>query len=300
MKLLEIPPLLKDRVNVFFFLAFVPLILIAYFSFVRVVIPMYGFALLLLKRDKLHSFNAPNLVQRSLGVFVLIGSFFTYYVVVLVFPAFADPYGIPNYVIHMLGLFLIFFGFSALREALAPLFLIVAATSSFFLSEVVRHPLSPLLIPFFMRIVETSLGILGLPVAVDYSRRMITLHTWRGSVPTLFVWGCVGFYSTMLFSIILVVILAEEKSPLRTKLAWATMGIIGTNVVNLLRVIAIFLADYAYGAEVGAQVHYFIGYVLFMAWLTLFFLIMYKKLSRKGKETIPSNQRQASVSTYVL
>lgn len=284
----KVPRFLKRRLNFFYVLAFVPLVLIAYYSVFRVVIPMYGFILLLLKRDKLLSFNEPHLVQRSFGVLVLIFSFFVYYMVVPVFPALVDPYGIPNYVMHLLGLFLIFFNFSALKEAFTPLFLIIAATSGFFLSEILRRPLSPLLIPLFMRIVETTLGILRLPITVNHSSRIMTLHTWRGSIPTRFVWGCVGFYSTMAFSVILVVILVEERSPLRAKLLWATIGIIGTNVVNLVRVILIFLTDYAYGAEMGAQVHYFIGYVLFMTWLTLFLLVMSKKLLRERKEKIPA------------
>lgn len=286
MKLREILLPLKDRVNLFYFLAFIPLTLVAYFSLVRAVIPIYGFILLVLKRDKLPSFNEPHLVQRSFGILVLIFSFFAYYVVVLVFPALADPYGIPNYIIHLLGLFLIFFDLSALKEAFTPIFLIVATTSSFFVSEGLKPLLSPFLTPLFMSVVETALGILRLPVTVNYSSRRMTLHTWSGDIPTRFVWGCIGVYSTLMFSIILVVTLVEEKSPLRTKLLWATLGIIGTNIVNVIRVITIFLTDYAYGIEVGAQVHYFIGYMLFIAWLALFFFVMSKRPFRKKKANI--------------
>jgi len=286
MKLREILFPLKDRVNLFYFLAFIPLVLVAYFSLVRVVIPIYSFILLLLKRDKLLSFNEPHLVQRSFGILILIFSLFAYYIVVLVFPALADPYGIPNYVIHLFGLFLVFFNLSALKESFTPIFLIVGATSSFFVSAGLEPLLSPFLTPLFMRIVETSMKILGLPITSNYSTRTLILHTWRGNIPTLFVWDCIGVYSTLMFSIILVVTLIEEKSLLRTKLLWATIGIIGTNIMNVIRVITIFLTDYAYGIEVGAQVHYFIGYILFIAWLTLFFFVMSKRSFRKRKANV--------------
>jgi exosortase/archaeosortase family protein len=274
---------LRRRINLFYFLAFIPLIAVAYFSLVRAVIPTYGFVLLLLKKDKLSSFAKPSLAQRILGCLVLVSSIFTYYAVVLVFPQLADPYGIPNYAIHLLGLFLIFFSPSALKEAFSPLFLIVASTSSFFLSEFLEPFLSPFLVPLFMHIVEVMLGILGLPATVDYGSGMITLRIPTGYIPTMFVWGCIGVFSTMLFSIILITVLVEEKSSRRTKFIWSVVGIFGTNVVNVIRVIVIYLTDYYVGYEAGTQVHYFIGYVLFIAWLAIFFYAMSKKPLRKEK-----------------
>lgn len=274
---------LKDRVNLFYFLAFVPLIAVAYFSLVRAVIPIYGFILLLLKKDKLSPFAEPGLAQKILGGLFLIASIFAYYAVVLVFPQLADPYGIPNYVIHLLGLFLVFFNLSALREAFSPLFLIVASTSSFFLSDFLEPFLSPYVVPLFMHVIAAALGIMRLPATVDYQSRIITLNTPSGYVPTLFIWGCVGVYSTMVFSIILIVILAEERSSLQTKLLWGVIGIFGTNIVNVIRVISIYLTDYFAGKEVGAEVHYFVGYVFFIAWLAVFFYVMSKRPLSKRK-----------------
>ena len=92
-----------------------------------------------------------------------------------------------------------------------------------------------------------------------------------------FVWGCVGVSSMLIFSIILVVTLFEESASLKTKLAWASIGIIGTFILNIVRVTIIFLADYFYGYEGGAKVHYVIGYALFIAWLAIFFYTFSKR-----------------------
>lgn len=285
---------LRRRINLFYFLAFIPLLAVAYFSLVRAVIPIYGFVLLLLKKDKLSSFAEPSLVQKILGCFVLVSSIFTYYAVVLVLPQLADPYGIPNYAIHLIGLFLIFFSLSALKEAFSPLFLIVASTSSFFLSEFLEPFLSPFLIPLFMHIIEAILGILRLPATVDYSSGMIMLLTSKGYVPTLFAWGCIGVFSTLVFSVILITVLVEERSSRRTKLIWSVVGILGTNIVNVIRVITIYLTDYYVGYEAGAQVHYFIGYVLFITWLAIFFYAMSKKPLR-GEKRHPVGQSKGEI-----
>jgi exosortase/archaeosortase family protein len=85
----------------------------------------------------------------------------------------------------------------------------------------------------------------------------------------------------MLFSIILIIILVEERSTLQTKLLWSAIGIFGTNVVNVLRVITIYLTDYYAGKEVGAQVHYLVGYLLFITWLAIFFFVMSRRPLRR-------------------
>jgi exosortase/archaeosortase family protein len=283
---------LRDRLNLFYLLAFAPLTAVAYFSIIRAVIPMYAFVLLLLKKDRLSSFGKPGIVQTTLGVLILVTSLFTYFVLIPLFSftyTIVDPYGIANYVLHLLGLFLVFFSLQALREAFSPLFLIIATTSSFFISESLAPALSPILIPFFMHVIDALLKILGYNITTNYSMRTMTLQTWRGPVPAIFDWGCVGVYSTLVFTIILIVILFEEKSILRTKILWAVIGVIGTNIVNVIRVLTIFLTDYAFGAEAGAQVHYFVGYVLFITWLVIFFLFMSRRPLRRQIDSSSKN-----------
>jgi len=80
----------------------------------------------------------------------------------------------------------------------------------------------------------------------------------------------------LVFSIILVVILFEDPSTLKVKVAYSVAGVFGTFALNILRVTVIFLTDYFYGAEVGGFVHYVIGYILFAVWL-VFFLYAYSK-----------------------
>ncbi len=290
MRIVQLVIPLKERVNQFCLLAFLPLPVIAYFGIVRVVVPVYAFIILLLKRDKLSLLGQSTQVQKTFGTLLVIISLFAYFLIVRMFPALADPYGIPNYVLHLIGLFLVFFSLPALKEAFSSVFLMVATASSFFISESLKPSLSPLLIPLYMRLMNGLVSLLGFPITSFFESRLMILHTWKGDVATVFDWGCVGIYSTMIFSIILVVILAEERGAIRTKLTWSIIGIAGTNIVNIFRILIIFLTDYAYGAEAGAQVHYLIGYALFIAWLTFFFVAMDKKPFSKQKAQKPTSQ----------
>jgi len=286
MQLASLFSLFGNKVNVFFVLAFAPLLIIFYYTPFSVIIPFYGFLLFLIKHQKLLDLKEANSIQKILGLIVAVGSFFVYYVLVLVFPGVAF-YGGANYVVYLLGLFLIFFEFSALKEVFAPLFLIVAATSSSFIS--VR--LKPFLSPFandFANIIVGVLRMLGVNAYIYYvsNTPIVAFSSLSGKVVSgAFVYECIGVYSALVFSIILIVILFEDPSGLKVKLAYSIAGFLGTFALNIVRVTIIFLVDYFYGAEVGASVHYIIGYALFSIWLACFFYIYSKRQTLHAKLT---------------
>lgn len=265
------------RINVFYILTFAPLLIIFYYSPFTAVIPFYGFLLLLIKGEKLPEFKEASFIQKIVGMMAMAGSFFVYYAVILVYPE-AAFYGPANYAVYLFGLFLLFFKFPALREAFAPLFLIVAASSSEFISIW----LEPFLSPFandFAHVIVGVLRTLGVNASIYSSGSIpiVALMSLSGTaIVSAFVYGCIGVYSALVFSIILVVVLLEDPSGIRVQLLWSVVGVLGTFALNILRVTIIFLTDYFYGAEVGATVHYVIGYALFSIWL-VFFLFAYSK-----------------------
>ncbi len=270
----------ENRLNSFYVLAFLPLLLVAYFYsqwLFGLVIPIYGFIIFVLKKQKLSLSNEAGPIQKLFGLFVTASSFLLYYVLVLFFPT-AAFYGAANYCVYLFGLFLIFFSLSALKEAFSPLFLVVAAMSSGYVSNLIEPFFNPYL-PNFAAFIASILTAIGLRVRISAgSPTTLTLHTLRGSLQVMFVWGCVGFASLFVFSVILVVVLAETPGRAKTKALWAVPGILGTFLLNILRIVLIFVTDYFYGSEVGAQVHYFIGYVLFLTWTTVFLYIFQKKV----------------------
>ncbi len=275
---------MEKRLNVFYVLAFAPLILIVYFNVFNFIIPMYALILLLLKREKLFSYRNPNPIQRTFGFIVIFGSFLLYNALVIFFPRVVF-YGAVNYALHILGLFLIFFDMSALKQAFTPIFLIVAATSSSFVTVWVKPYFSPY-IPIFASSIEALLKLLGVDTFADYSSNLpvIAIRTQQGAIFSgLVAWECIGFYSLMVFSVILIIMLFDDPCNRGTKLLWSIVGILGNLLVNIIRVMAIFLTVYFYGSDLGGQVHYVIGYALFITWLILFFYLFSKR------QTIQSN-----------
>ena len=284
-KLASVLSTFKERINAFYLLAFVPFLLLTYYHFTwpfAIIIPICGLILLLIKKQKLELCHPAGHVQKALGFLIIIGSFFIYYLLVPFFPS-ASFYTAANYAIYLLGLCLVFFEDRALKETASSIFLIVAATSSSFISEWLEPHLSPHVTPQFAYLMQVILNAFGVQATIYFPNDLTIISfptIQEGTVTAAFNWYCVGVSSVLIFSIILVVLLIEEPGNLKSKIIWSLVGVSGVLALNVLRVLIIFIADYFYGAEVGGQIHYVIGYAIFITWLTIFLYLYSKKTSQ--------------------
>jgi len=272
----------RSRINLFYVLAFAPLVVFGFGSFVAwgnifgALIPFYGFLLLLLKKDKLSVFRAPAELYRFVGLVLLVASLFVYYAVVHFYPS-VSFYGLANYLLHILGLFLIFFEVRALKESFTTIFLIVGTASIAFIGKWMEVFLEPA-VPFFVQFMGFILKMLGIPATIGYASTFI-LKPLNSSSDLIIgvVAGCIGIYSFLTFAIIIIVTMLEDSGSPKTKLLWSVAGILGTFIVNLIRVSLIFVVIYYFGYENWSDIHTPLGYVLFLAWLAFFFLVYAKR-----------------------
>ena len=281
----KVLPILEERINIFYLLAFVPLLIFAYYHsgwLFPIIILIYGFILLLIKKQNLQLYHQAKRIQKALGLLIIFVSFFVYYAIAPFLPS-ATFYTVANYAIYLLGLCLTFFEASALKEMSSSIFLIVAATSSSFVSEWLEPYLSPYVTSQFAYLIQSILNILGVNATIHPTNHspIISFPTIQGgTITALFNWYCVGVSSLLIFSIILVILLIEEHGNLKSRMKWSVFGISGILALNVLRVLIIFIADYFYGAEVGGRIHYVIGYAIFITWLTIFLYLYSKKTSQ--------------------
>jgi exosortase/archaeosortase family protein len=64
---------------------------------------------------------------------------------------------------------------------------------------------------------------------------------------------------------------------------WATGGVFGAFLVNVLRVSLIAVVIYYLGYERWGEVHSWIGYALFLAWLAFFFAVFSKRAAIRSR-----------------
>ncbi len=273
--------ILEDKLNIFYILAFLPLLLIGYYRYaffnnpLGVLIPLYGFLLLLIKKDKLSEYAMEtNAFQSFFGVFIVLGSFFLYYAIVPFIP-WTGFYGVANYTVYLFGLFFIFFKISVLKPAFTTFFLIVAGAFAGLSFPWIESQMSPT-VPYYVYLFSFVLGLFGIKNSMQ-DPRTILLNTSRGALPVLFDVGCIGVYSLIIFSIIIVVTMLEASVDRRTKLLWSLIGLIGVFVLNIIRLLIVVVSMYFYGWDFGQRVHQVIGYVLFLSWVAVFLLLFTKR-----------------------
>jgi exosortase/archaeosortase family protein len=121
-----------------------------------------------------------------------------------------------------------------------------------------------------------------------------------------FIYECMGVYSALVFSIIIVIVMLEDTSDWKVKLAASVLGILGTFALNIVRVTAVFVTHYFYGTEASATLHYIIGYALFSAWLAIFLFTFSKrktiqmKIQTLWQKPSPSIVEPKSTQTYEM
>lgn len=272
----------ENRPKLFYFLAFAPLVAIVFFHFEwpsTMVIPFYGFVLLVIKKLRLFSYGEAKLIQRLFGFLIIISSLFIHLALLPFFPflPLAIYYGSANYALHILGLFLVFFNITALREAFTPVFLIIAASAGPIASRWAEFYFKPL-VPFFTSLVVAIINAVGIEAKIPASDPD-TIILYTSNTPAMYqiIWACIGFESAFIFALVLVVLLSEGPGSKKTKILWSAIGLLGTFLLNILRVVLIFVTEYFYTTEASAEVHNFAGYILFFTWITVFLYIYSKR-----------------------
>ncbi len=280
------PPQTDKKVKIFLILALIPLPLLFYYNPLGAIILTYSYLLLLIKQQKLTTFKQARTWQLILGATTLLASLLIYYAII---PFYPEPtfYGAANYALHILALFLIFFETKALKEAFTPLFLIAATTLSSYIAAGLKPYITPFaddiahLVANILRTLGFNANVIGRPELPVITIRSLSGRTVSGA----FTYECIGISSALIFAIILVVVLMEDPSPIKTRIIYSVIGLAVTFALNILRVTMIFITDYFYGAEAGATIHYVIGYTLFTIWLVVFLYIYSKRQTIHNKIT---------------
>jgi exosortase/archaeosortase family protein len=280
-------PALKSKIGLFYILAFLPLVLIFYyfyvtgFSVLGSLILFYGFLLLFMKKDRLFPSSDPVRLQRSLGLVAMFASFLVFYAMIGFESSVRYEAGTAFYTIYVLGLLLVFFNPSTLKETVSAVFLISVGGSSYYLGEWLEYYLTPL-VPYFVVMFMFVLMILNIPATLRSSTTVV-LNTSRGPEPVSFEAGCIGIFSFLIFSVVVAVTMLEVSATRRTKLLWSVGGVAGTFFVNLVRVSLIAVVIYYFGYANWGIIHSYIGYTLFLLWLIFFFVSFTRREAFRNK-----------------
>jgi exosortase/archaeosortase family protein len=126
------------------------------------------------------------------------------------------------------------------------------------------------IVPIEARMVVALLGVIGVHSAASGSH--IVIWDGAGSMHTLFIsWNCIGWQSLILFGISLFSGLRGQQS-FEERAQVVLIGIVGTMLLNLMRVAAVAAIAATIGQTAAIIFHDYGGTILVVGWLFAFWI----------------------------
>ena len=191
--------------------------------------------------------------------------------------------------IFMIVALSVFFGKRWIRIApAAPIFLtgtaIILSLDAFFPEDT----LGPLqyIVPYFVQANVWVITVLDLGTAVARDNVMF-LRGDHGSMALQVFWPSAGVHSIIIFSLVIGAFMLKLNIPRTRKAIYFVLGIIGTIIVNLIRIFS--LSWYALKVTTDPvaweEYHKIAGEIMFLPWLFAFILVVILIESRRLKQS---------------
>lgn len=191
-------------------------------------------------------------------------------------------------VIFVIASLTIFFGKRWIRIAPAgPIFLggsaIILSLDAFFPYDT----LGPLqyVVPYLVQANVWLIGIFDLGVATGRDNIMF-LKGDHGTMVLQVFWPSAGVHSVIIFSLVMGAFLLKMNIPRRRKSIYFILGIIGTIIVNMIRIFSLswYALKVTTDAEQWEEFHSVAGEIMFLPWLFVFLLIVILIETRRLKK----------------
>lgn len=187
--------------------------------------------------------------------------------------------------IFMVAVLYIFFGRRWIRVAPAgPIFLsgtaIILSLDAFFPYDT----LGPLqyVVPYLVQANVWLVGALDLGTAVARDNMML-LRGDHGSMALRVFWPSAGVHSIIIFSLVIGAFMLKMNIPSRRKLIYFGLGIVGTIIINMIRIFSLSWYALKVTADPVAweEYHKIAGEIMFLPWLFAFILVVMLIESRR-------------------
>ncbi|MFC1871149.1 archaeosortase/exosortase family protein [Chloroflexota bacterium] len=123
-------------------------------------------------------------------------------------------------------------------------------------------------------------GILGLPITNQGQLLQFTSRT-GDAISTTVTPGCAGLATIGVFIALFTLMVLDIRLPLKKAGYIFLIGLAGTWLQNIIRILISLTAGYFWGGEALAMVHSNIAYVIFPLWFALFAYIYLRQTGKK-------------------
>jgi exosortase/archaeosortase family protein len=119
----------------------------------------------------------------------------------------------------------------------------------------------------------------GLGIGATASGDLVYMNLSNGTPVALEVAGaCTGLQGILAFGMLSTMALLDLKPKLSRIVPIFVIGFVGAFLINIVRLLAVFLTFEFFGVEAGNTMHVYFGYLIFVAWVMVFWAVAFKYL----------------------
>ena len=127
-------------------------------------------------------------------------------------------------------------------------------------------------------VMASAMSVLGIPSVA--SGHLVAVNSNSSSPLLLDVASdCTGIQGVLAFGLLGSMALIDVKAKLSRLIPLLAIGFVGVFLINILRLLVVFLAFDFLGTSIGNTVHVYAGYTLFIVWVLIFWGLAFKYMS---------------------
>lgn len=194
-----------------------------------------------------------------------------------------------------LGISLFLFGLNSTNQFYLPtIVLVLFGLNEYFYMEFQQLllPMSGSFTTVLTAFLTTFFAFLGVNIStITYNTlsgvltnsSLISFHDLHENpVSVIFNPQCSGIEGVILYTIMCLLILPDLPIKRNKKIIYGVIGFAGSFIINVVRILAIFVAGVLWGLD-GVLVFHKIGYGFFVVWSTMFWYIVSKRTLTRGE-----------------
>jgi exosortase/archaeosortase family protein len=138
-------------------------------------------------------------------------------------------------------------------------------------------------IPNYVALQDWMAGLMAasmrtLGVAATTSGHLVTLNSGPSTMVLDVESDCTGIQGILAFGMLSTMALMDIKPKMSRVIPLFALGFLGVFLINILRLIVVFLSFEYLGVAIGTQVHVYFGYTLFIVWVLVFWSLAFRYL----------------------
>jgi exosortase/archaeosortase family protein len=270
----------KDR-DIWFLVALFASSMVAFLPFSRdtsisnfLIYALLPMILVFANRKRFEDVSFPSWKTLPLAICAILGSFIFNWVTGLADGNFS--FGLTDYVILVVGVFSLFYsvGDKSVQFGIALLVIVRGVTLALGLSSTTTF---------------NSVASFFVWIVILISRATVSPTIHEGSIPGRIVvggashnsevgigWACAGLEELVIISVIIFILIDSFKIGGRRTAYWLALGIAGSFVINIVRMVVLVWVAFHYGMSDMLWVHTHLGDILFLLWIGLFWILFFR------------------------